>query len=155
LPSYQYRCLECGFTEERGPDATECRICRGPIKRVEPDTVIVELPAEVAELAQRLRPEVLRLAARMEARLREHDRSRGDSWKRTGLAFLNMRLVEERVEIYSLTHTVQDFRHAPLPSLVWRVAADLANFAMMVADRYEILWQAAHQEDQAGDDPTA
>jgi DNA-directed RNA polymerase subunit RPC12/RpoP len=154
---YQYRCLRCGFTEDREPGATKCRICGGDLVLVESETVVVELPAEVAKLVQKLRPEVLRLAEEMEGRLRAHDHDRGDSWKHTGLAWLNTRMLEERVELYDLTHEVQDFRYAPLPSLVWRVAADLANFAMMIADRYGILWRAAHDlaDEPAGDEPTA
>ena len=101
-----------------------------------------------------LRPEVAKLAEEMEIRLRAHDRSYGERWKQLGLAFLNMKMIEARVELYELTHDVANFGRAPVPAHIWHEAADLANYAMMVAARYEILWRAAHQEDPAGDDPT-
>lgn len=72
-----------------------------------------------------LRPEVLAFAQVMERKLRQHDAERGASWKDCDWQFLRDRL---DTEVFELTVAVQKDRG------VAEEAADVANFAMMLAD---------------------
>lgn len=86
-----------------------------------------------------LRQSVKRFAARMEQQLEAHDRERGRyGWHREGVVFLMRRLQDEVAEL------VQAMYHVPYPYDAWdserirrriaNEAADVANFAMMIAD---------------------
>ena len=74
---------------------------------------------------QRWRPEVMALADAMEAKLKANDHKR--HWRYLGMQTLSMRLTQEREE---LRRAVE----AGDPDEVLREAADVANFAMMIAD---------------------
>lgn len=76
-----------------------------------------------------LRPEVLRFAQAMEARLRANDHKGG--WKDCRTSYLFERLEEEAKELRgTMFGNEKDRLHAQiLPE-----AADVANFAMMLAD---------------------
>ena len=73
----------------------------------------------------RWRPEVLAFADAMEAKLKENDRKR--HWYRLGMQTLSMRLTQEREELRRAVKSGD-------PAEVLREAADVANFAMMIAD---------------------
>lgn len=73
-----------------------------------------------------LRPEVLAFAIAMERKLRTQDAASGQSWKDADIDYLLDRLADEVVE---LNGAVVDGAH------VLGEAVDVANFAMMVADR--------------------
>ena len=110
----------------------------------------------------RRRPEVERFADLMEARLRENDHKGG--WSECAPHWLAMRVIEEAAELlYTLdpgTHAAHQFYAArrmlaaacaelnqfgpylkcnATPQRVQHEAADVANFAMMLADRYGAL----------------
>lgn len=87
-----------------------------------------------------LRPEVMAFARLMESKLRKHDGDRGQSWKTTPPGQLLRALDRERVELIDATNNAGDIRGE---------AADVANFAMMVADRMTNL-RAATEDNQAG-----
>lgn len=72
------------------------------------------------------RREIAQFAEDMEAKLRAND-SRGDEWKYEDIEYLMDRLTEE---VRELTAAVYDI--APAESIAAE-AADVANFAMMVA----------------------
>src|SRR4030042_5521990 len=82
------------------------------------------------------REEVSHFAMIMEARLREHDDRSG--WKGKPFRYLIFRLNQELNELYScFSHPVlTDGEAEPLvgPEKIIREAADVANFAMMIAD---------------------
>jgi NTP pyrophosphatase (non-canonical NTP hydrolase) len=88
------------------------------------------------EEGRRVRPEVLAFAQAMEVELRENDGKGG--WEDCGTEWLLHRMTEERRE---LTEAVKR-RHAALgatskretAAAVLSEAADVANFAMMIAD---------------------
>jgi len=79
----------------------------------------------------------------MERKLREHDGENDyeDGWDKyhCGLEFLEARLAQEVKELCNLfpeDNTVEiDREDAPAPERVISEAADIANFAMMIADR--------------------
>lgn len=73
-----------------------------------------------------LRPEVLAFAIAMERKLRMRDAARATSWKNAEIDYLLDRLNDEVAELHG---AVVDGAH------VLGEAADVANFAMMVADR--------------------
>lgn len=79
----------------------------------------------------RLRPEVRAFAEAMEAKLRENDHKGG--WKDDAASRLLRRLEEEldelRLALYNGSLNGDDWR-----SIVLREAADVGNFAMMLAD---------------------
>ena len=77
----------------------------------------------------RLRPELQWFAEQMELRLRANDYKGG--WEASPLAYLNGRLREEMNE---LDREVFPLSEAD-PKRVTHEAADVANFAMMIADR--------------------
>lgn len=81
-------------------------------------------PVEV-QAPQRWRPEVVEFADAMEAKLKENDHKR--HWRYLGMQTLSMRLTQEREE---LRRAVEVGDHKE----VLREAADVANFAMMIAD---------------------
>jgi NTP pyrophosphatase (non-canonical NTP hydrolase) len=74
----------------------------------------------------RWRAEVVEFADAMEAKLRENDHKR--HWRHLGMQTLSMRLTQEREE---LRGAVARGSHAEILS----EAADVANFAMMIADK--------------------
>lgn len=76
------------------------------------------------------RPEVRAFADLMEAKLRENDHKPG--WKRDHPADLMDRLKEELAELH-------DALFAGDLELIGPEAADVANFAMMIADVYGLL----------------
>ena len=75
-----------------------------------------------------VRPEVSRFAGLMEAQLIKHDDKLG--WKNEYIKFLFDRLIEEANELFELLKSpaVVD------PVRIGEEAADVANFAMMIAD---------------------
>ena len=80
----------------------------------------------------KLRPEVQAFAEMMEAKLQENDDKGG--WQHMGSAEVFVRLIEEAGELAALVD-----RRRGLPPAAWRAklgseAADVANFAMMLAD---------------------
>jgi len=91
-------------------------------------------------MAYHLRPEVGAFAAIMEAELRKHDDRPG--WKNEDVQWLFSRLKDESAELIKAIHTKG-------PISVGREAADVANFAMMIADVTGGLTQA--QETRAGE----
>ena len=78
-----------------------------------------------ASSGARWRPEVVWFADAMERKLRENDHKR--HWTGMGMQYLSMRLTQERKELYAAIASGD-------PTLVLDEAADIANFAMMVAD---------------------
>ena len=74
---------------------------------------------------QRWRPEVVAFADAMEAKLKENDHKR--HWRYLGMQTLSMRLTQEREELRRAVEGGD-------PESVLREAADVANFAMMIAD---------------------
>lgn len=87
-----------------------------------------------------LRPEVLAFACLMAAKLRENDHKGG--WQYTPTNYLAARLGEEAAELNALLIEARtDIASPPSSALnreerikVGREAADVANFAMMIAD---------------------
>jgi hypothetical protein len=71
-----------------------------------------------------VRPEVARFALLMEAKLRANDHKR--PWRHCPLQYLSMRLTQERKELAEAIATKTG---------VGEECADIANFAMMVADK--------------------
>jgi NTP pyrophosphatase (non-canonical NTP hydrolase) len=87
--------------------------------------------AEELDIAD-CRPEVQRFAVLMERKLRDNDHKAG--WHGDAAVELLARLVEESGELASFL-----VNHRGLPMSAWRQrvaaeAADVANFAMMIAD---------------------
>jgi NTP pyrophosphatase (non-canonical NTP hydrolase) len=76
-----------------------------------------------------LRPEVLKFALAMEGELKANDHKGG--WKDSHFAWLLSRLTEELSE---LAGEVYKFPKVKNPKLITKEAADVANFAMMIAD---------------------
>lgn len=74
-----------------------------------------------------LRPEVKAFALAMETVLRSNDYKGG--WKDSGQEYLRSRLNEERIELTEMVLLRPDDKVSILVE-----AADVANFAMMVAD---------------------
>jgi len=83
---------------------------------------------ESEEWASRVRPEVAAFAQAMEAQLKANDHKPG--WKSDSLDSLHRRLIEEADELLE-----EIDKDAWTPEGVTREAADVANFAMMLADR--------------------
>ena len=77
---------------------------------------------------RRWRPEVTNFADAMEAKLRKNDYK--GHWHYTGLQYLSMRLTQEREELRRAVDRGN-------PEEVLNEAADVANFAMMIADYIE------------------
>jgi hypothetical protein len=76
----------------------------------------------VTEEITQLRPEVLWFAMQMEAQLRANDHKPG--WKEDSIGALMERLFEEAHELDQSLNPIQTIKEA----------ADVANFAMMIAD---------------------
>jgi hypothetical protein len=74
-----------------------------------------------------LRPEVLRFAQVMEARLRDNDHKGG--WENESDSYLLRRLDEETTELQRAVFGMTD-------EYIIMEAADVANFAMMIADNH-------------------
>ena len=74
-----------------------------------------------------LRPEVQWFAEQMEIKLRENDWKGG--WKGESVSELTARIEDETVELW------QSIMPHAQPVNIVREAVDVANFAMMVADR--------------------
>lgn len=90
------------------------------------ETHITELRA-TAELVAGIRPCVLRFAAEMERKLKDNDHKPG--WEGDDNTDLFERILAEACELRdALENSV------PLPERVIEEAADIANFAMMIAD---------------------
>lgn len=98
-------------------------------------------------MADEVRAEVMAFARLMEAKLRENDRKGG--WKRCETAYLSRRCGNELEELRTLIHRAKDWvlkntfpsgrgpmlsDNAELVKEIGREAADVANFAMMIAD---------------------
>lgn len=86
-----------------------------------------------------LRPEVQAFAKMMEAKLRENDFKGG--WKNCPIGYLTRRCGNELSELRETIHRrlLRTPNGHPAPSaeesaLIGREAADVANFAMMIAD---------------------
>lgn len=73
----------------------------------------------------RWRPEVVWFASAMEQKLRANDHKR--HWRDMSIQYLSMRLTQERKELYAAIASGDATK-------VLNEAADVANFAMMVAD---------------------
>jgi len=76
------------------------------------------------------RPQVRQFADLMEARLKANDHKAG--WRGERLPYLFRRLREETDELFEAMRPSADWRMAS--EAVGREAADVANFAMMIAD---------------------
>ena len=76
-------------------------------------------------------PEIQKFAVRMEGKLAQN-RHKGDraGWLTTHPTYLINRLLDETAELYDALDNLLN------PEDVWAEAADVANFAMMVADSY-------------------
>lgn len=72
------------------------------------------------------RPEVVAFANAMELKLKENDHKR--HWSHMSMQFLSMRLTQEREELRKAVA-------AGDVAEILREAADVANFAMMIADK--------------------
>jgi len=82
------------------------------------------------------RPQVDKLADEMERRLAAHDEDRDrDGWLGEPLEYLHIRL---RTEVAELVLAIANQEGS---ESVWREAADVANFAMMLADNYEVMYR--------------
>lgn len=93
--------------------------------------IIEELENQLEQF-QSLRPEVQRFALAMEERLKANDHKGG--WENCTTSYLWRRLVEESGELEEeLAKDLTDGR------VVLHEAADVANFAMMLADVYGAL----------------
>ena len=87
-----------------------------------------------------LRPEVQAFAELMEQKLRENDHKGG--WKECNLTYLSDRIKDETRELFSLFQAwhLAKVGHMSAPTLpevrrfIGREAADVANFALMIAD---------------------
>jgi NTP pyrophosphatase (non-canonical NTP hydrolase) len=88
-----------------------------------------------------IREEVAAFATHMESKLRENDYKGG--WKNDGLGSLVNRAVEELQELQRAVGAFEHVRYSPSTTAedlkaaareVLREAADVANFAMMIAD---------------------
>jgi NTP pyrophosphatase (non-canonical NTP hydrolase) len=108
-----------------------CPTC-GHLVRVEGDDeegtnyyVPVESDALAEREAVRLRPEVRWFAAQMEQKRRENDRKGG--WRDCGLAWLMVWIIAEQGEL------ADAIDHGTSEEIIAE-AADVANFAMMLAD---------------------
>ena len=76
-------------------------------------------------VSRRWRQEVITFADAMEKKLKENDHKRG--WRHMSLQYLSMRLTQEREELRRAVE-IGDY------NTVLQEAADVANFAMMLAD---------------------
>jgi NTP pyrophosphatase (non-canonical NTP hydrolase) len=83
----------------------------------------------LAVLVGEIRPEVFAFARLMEATLRKNDHKGG--WKGCDIAYLKKRLCEEVVE---LVDAIRDMTRGGDPATGIHETADVANFAMMIAD---------------------
>jgi NTP pyrophosphatase (non-canonical NTP hydrolase) len=81
--------------------------------------------AKIRERLVSLRPEVALFALEMERKLQENDHKGG--WSRCTKQYLSMRLTQEREELRRAVERGD-------PNDIRREAADVANFAMMLAD---------------------
>ncbi len=79
-------------------------------------------------VVQELRPEVLAIALLMEARLREKDEDKGQSWKGLQPMQLMVHASSKAVRLESLVCSDAS------PSDYVHHAVDLANYCMMIAD---------------------
>jgi NTP pyrophosphatase (non-canonical NTP hydrolase) len=130
----------CGTEPSAGHDAADEIIGLLRVARGQRDEAWEELRSlrrlRADEEGRRVRPEVLAFAQAMEVELRENDGKGG--WEDCGTEWLLHRMTEERRE---LTEAVKR-RHAALgatskretAAAVLSEAADVANFAMMIAD---------------------
>ena len=125
----QERCHGCG-AKSCGTD--DCVFSDPLGKRVvyetEPSYEELSEKLAAAEAAMQWRAEVVMLACAMEARLRANEYKGG--WKEMRAGWLLNLL---RVEVEELCEAL-DTRG---PAEVWHEAADVANFAMMIADVFE------------------
>jgi hypothetical protein len=81
--------------------------------------------ASVPAVEYKLRPEVAAFAMLMEAELRKHDDRPG--WKKENVQWLYSRLIDELQELFVAIPT-------QVAGTIGKEAADVANFAMMIAD---------------------
>lgn len=81
---------------------------------------------------RRWRPEVEAFADAMEAQLRANDHKRG--WKNDQPGDLMARVFDEVAELDSAVAGLLVRRTAATPATLLKEAADVANFAMMIAD---------------------
>lgn len=87
------------------------------------ETIGEPMPFQVQEL----RPEVLAFALLMEARLRENDADKGQSWKQANAKDILVHAQSKMMVVESWVRGVQLNRCAPH-------AVDVANYCMMLAD---------------------
>lgn len=115
------------------PNATFCIRCL--------DGLPVPAPSPPSSAPLALRPEVAAFAQLMEQKLRENDHKRG--WRCCTVRYLSVRLGNELAELRRVlaerTKFIGKGRFRPDvdPGIVRRIggeAADVANFAMMIAD---------------------
>jgi NTP pyrophosphatase (non-canonical NTP hydrolase) len=78
------------------------------------------------------RPEIVAFANLMEAKLRANDHKGG--WRNDRAADLHSRLLEEAEELFDALNWRSAFLGAADPERIGSEAADVANFAMMIAD---------------------
>ena len=83
------------------------------------------------------RQQVRKMADQMERRLLLHDDDRGnEGWLGEDFFFLERRLREEVFELMTAIYC-----RTSTPEEIWAEAADVANFAMMLANNYEVQYQ--------------
>jgi hypothetical protein len=98
-----------------------------------------------AALFDCLRPEVRRMANRMEQKFRLHDTTRGNPFQPLSFEFLDERYTAEWDELMlALGDAFRMDCDAPIdgkkPSDVWNEAADCCNFILMMCVNYERQW---------------
>lgn len=104
------------------------------------DVVVRALAQQTArgEALEYLRPEVLAFARLMEGELRKHDDREG--WHFLNVWWLWKRLLQEKDELLAALHFRDRTGLSEVSSsLVGQEAADVANFAMMIASRVAAL----------------
>ena len=118
----------CTPVKDADTNSYYCKICHRPMG-IDYD----ELAAERDRLLHRCRPAVLAFADAMEHKLRANDHKGG--WSECEVEYLLERL---RAETKELTAAARDHRFRTLKpaeaEAVLHEAADVANFAMMIAD---------------------
>ncbi|MBH0331464.1 hypothetical protein ABH14_16950 [Brevibacillus brevis] len=80
-----------------------------------------------------MREEVLWFAEQMEAKLKENDHKEG--WNGCGIFWLKNRLIEEVNELSDAMDAGHNSESGLDVENIIREAADVANFAMMIADK--------------------
>jgi NTP pyrophosphatase (non-canonical NTP hydrolase) len=103
---------------------------------------------ELERLRNRYRPAVQWFAEQMERKLRENDHKGG--WENENIYWLWERLREESKELIYAVNLTRDL-HAD-PENIVRESADVANFAMMIADVARRMKESVSEEQVYGND---